>query len=202
MSSPDPSLTTLLQTHPQTYLATNPSLTGGLILSAILHSKTRILLVQRAPTDGFPLAWETPGGGVDPASDASLFAALSREVLEETGLAISLSDVVTLLSSDSSDLDRNDENEGGGVTGVEWDDGHGKRWRKITFLVDLSGDGGDGDGTREEVVVVLNPEEHVDYVWASREDVVEGVSGGREIRFAYGETEGMVLNAFRVVAGG
>lgn len=141
---------------PTAYFSAHPSLTG-LVASAVVIHKNRVLLIQRAAHDGFPLKWECPGGGVD-LTDASILHALCREVHEEAGLHVQhVVDVVDTLeflgSSDQSS------------------------WRKITFLVELE--------ATELPPVQLNAEEHVDAVWATEEDVVSGVCDGRRIEFAY-----------------
>ena len=52
----------------------------------ILNSRGEFLITQRAPTKGWPLFWETPGGSATAGED-SLTAAL-REAQEETGIAL------------------------------------------------------------------------------------------------------------------
>jgi hypothetical protein len=46
---------------------------------------------------------------------------------------------------------------------------------------------------------VLNDEEHVDYVWAAKEDVESGVCEGKEVKFAYETTRDMLLDGLRRV---
>ncbi|KAJ4400239.1 hypothetical protein N0V82_010903, partial [Gnomoniopsis sp. IMI 355080] len=54
--------------------------------AAVFDSQQRLLLVQRAPTDFFPLKWELPGGSVDVNRGESMVAGAVRELYEETGL--------------------------------------------------------------------------------------------------------------------
>ena len=173
------------------YLTTHPHL-AGLIVSAIpIHRPSpshpsRALVVQRAATDGFPLKWETPGGGVDP-TDTTILDALRRELHEETGLTatnVALIDDTVEFTGKRAD----------GSPGV---------WRKITFAVQV-GDGNNmnaspGDRTGDggmSPVVIMNPAEHVDYIWAKEDEVVEGRCEGRVLDFAYPESKGLILRAF------
>ncbi|KAK4153827.1 NUDIX hydrolase domain-like protein [Chaetomidium leptoderma] len=158
---------------PTEYFSAHPALTGIVVSTVIIHNN-RVLLIQRAPHDGFPLKWECAGGGVDP-TDATILHAACREVREETGLAVThVADVV-----DTIDFL-----------------GHGDNtsWRKITFLVVLS----DGDVP----VVRLDADEHVDAVWAAEGDVLEGKAEGREIVFAYEGQRQTVLDVLKGRMGG
>lgn len=51
----------------------------------VFDDADRLLLVQRATHDSYPLRWEVPGGTID-ADDESLLHGLARELWEETGL--------------------------------------------------------------------------------------------------------------------
>jgi 8-oxo-dGTP pyrophosphatase MutT (NUDIX family) len=52
----------------------------------IVNSRGELFITRRAPTKGWPLFWETPGGSATAGED-SLAAAL-REAEEETGIAL------------------------------------------------------------------------------------------------------------------
>ncbi|KAI0456221.1 NUDIX hydrolase domain-like protein [Xylaria acuta] len=68
------------------YLATSPELLQGVCVGAfVFDDADRLLLVQRAPHDSYPLRWEVPGGTID-AEDESVLHGLARELWEETGL--------------------------------------------------------------------------------------------------------------------
>jgi 8-oxo-dGTP diphosphatase len=55
----------------------------------VVNTEKKILLVKRAPDDSFlPGYWECPGGKLDQGQD--LHNAREREVLEETGLLVTL----------------------------------------------------------------------------------------------------------------
>ncbi|KAK0640667.1 NUDIX hydrolase domain-like protein [Cercophora newfieldiana] len=156
----------------ETYLASNPTISRLVTSAVVVRCPTsgtapRVLLIQRAASDGFPLQWECPGGSVD-VSDQTILHALHRELFEETGLA--LTRIVDLLN--------------GGVE-FRWGDGI---CRKLTFMVEVEERAGG---------VVLNPEEHVDFVWASEEDVRAEVCGGREVRFAYETLRDAILEGLR-----
>ncbi|KAK3350262.1 NUDIX hydrolase domain-like protein [Lasiosphaeria hispida] len=164
-----PSTLTPFATPPASYLALNPTVTDLIVSATVIQpsSPPRVLLIQRAATDGFPLQWETPGGGVE-ADDATVLHALQRELAEETGLG--LRRVAALLDD-----------------AYEWDEG---RARKVSFLVE-------GDGAE----VVLNPEEHTDFVWATEGEVRGGRCEGRVLDFAYPGARELVLEAFGVFEG-
>ncbi|KAK3291143.1 NUDIX hydrolase domain-like protein [Chaetomium fimeti] len=183
-STTNPSLTPYTTT-PTSYLTANPTITHLVVGALILHNNNRVLLIQRAPRDGFGLKWECPGGCVDTTADPSIVHALVREVREETGLEV----------------------EGcvrGVVDALEFEGGKGSRWRKITFLVVLDGhcEGKGEDGRELPPVVRLSEEEHVGAVWAGEGDVVDGRVGGREIQFAYDAQRETILEVFRKVRDG
>ncbi|KAK0673118.1 NUDIX hydrolase domain-like protein [Cercophora samala] len=159
------------------YLPNHPSITGGLVVSAvIIHTSPnhapRTLVIQRALKDGFPLKWETPGGGVE-NSDRSIVSAAVREVQEETGLVVDVARDIL------------------GVVGgfAEWEEPKtGLWWRKVVFLVGIMGD--------ELPVVRLEAREHRDWRWVTEEEVREG-----GIEFAYGELQKGILEGFGRVRG-
>jgi len=58
-----------------------------LVVHACLRRPTgEFLITRRAPTKGFPLLWENPGGSADAGEDS--LTAVLREVREETGLCV------------------------------------------------------------------------------------------------------------------
>lgn len=63
-------------------------------------ARGRLLLVQRAnpPAAG---TWSLPGGRVEPGEDDA--AAVAREVLEETGLVVTVQDLVGSVERDAPD---------------------------------------------------------------------------------------------------
>ncbi|KAI0531518.1 NUDIX hydrolase domain-like protein [Xylaria digitata] len=69
------------------YLETYPKLGGVCVGAFVFDVVGRLLLVQRAPHDSYPLRWEVPGGSID-AEDETLLHGVSRELWEETGLQV------------------------------------------------------------------------------------------------------------------
>lgn len=67
------------------YLPKVPLLQGICVGAFVFDGSGRLLLVQRAPHDSYPLRWEVPGGGID-LEDESILHGLVRELREETGL--------------------------------------------------------------------------------------------------------------------
>lgn len=143
----------------------------------------RILLIQRAPTDSMPLLWEVPGGAVDEGETA--LDGASREVAEETGLITSRIDA--LLEHRGSE----DALEGGYIFSTR----RGKKIVKFTFVVQVE----------QTDSVKLDPEEHVNYAWATEEEcrakrvVKKGGDGGEEVvelNYTTAAQEAAVLSAF------
>ncbi|KAK0629412.1 NUDIX hydrolase domain-like protein [Bombardia bombarda] len=152
------------------YLSANPTITT-LVVSVVVMHNSRVLLIQRAATDGFPLQWECPGGGVDDG-DVTLLHAAGRELREESGLIMSHAEAVL---DDST----------------EWEHGNG-RCRKITFLARI-------DSVSQAPLmpaVTLEPTEHQDFVWATKEEVERGLCDGRKLDFAYVGQSDTILHAF------
>ncbi|KAK7921375.1 hypothetical protein PG985_009397 [Apiospora marii] len=156
----------------------------------------QILLVQRSRHDYGGLCWEIPGGSCDP-HDTSILDAAARELFEESGLRARRFVAVV-------DQQRH-----------EWVD-RGEVWRKLTFIVEAEADGDDdvefSGEERDEVEesngrrspplrVRLDPEEHEDFVWASREDLVAGGVGERTFTWIQDEQRQVILRAFDIVEG-
>jgi len=166
----------------------------------------RVLLTQRAPHDSMPLRWETPGGGCDPDDDTILHACL-RELREEAGLGHTNLEAITIgplvrcpikaTNSATQPVSANgqdDEPEWGEHMG-----GHffltrrGKLTCKFYFAV--------GVPEEEAKKVVLDPNEHVDYVWASEEEVSqERMAGveGKVLKFTTKEQKAVLTEAFKL----
>ena len=166
-----------LNVNLNTYLSKHPTVARLIVCAIVIHRNSRVLLVQRAATDGFPLCWECPGGGVD-TQDATILHALGRELKEETGLGMTH---VRALVDDTTEFE--------GREGV---------WRKITCLVEVD----QADGDKETPDVTLEPFEHQDFLWASEEDVISGNVGGKDVKFAYEVQRETIKVAFRIAAGG
>lgn len=133
-----------------------PPSSAGTPEEAAPMAAAQILLIRRAATEpAFPGCWEVPGGGCELGADgdSTLAAAVTREVREETGLAVTrVGDLVNY---------------------VEFSGRDGRRWRKYSFLCHVPETEG-GDGGR----VVLDPVEHDDYRWCTHEEVLLGKGAG------------------------
>ncbi|OAA78715.1 NUDIX hydrolase domain-like protein [Akanthomyces lecanii RCEF 1005] len=135
---------------------------SAIVFDSSVHafSSARILLVQRAARDSMPHKWELPGGAVD-GDDVTILDGCARELREETGLT-----TIRILR-------RVTEGAGGEALTV-FTNSSGKRiFCKFVFEVKVA------DGAE----IVLDPDEHQDWVWASEEEVVEGRVGGEDGKF-------------------
>ncbi|KAJ0415177.1 NUDIX hydrolase domain-like protein [Aspergillus carlsbadensis] len=171
----------------------------------------RVLLLQRALHDAYPGAWEGPGGSCED-EDETLLYGVAREVFEECGLRVSR--FVELVATDEWVKVKPDE-----VI----------RAKKYTFLVEIeegipavsasvtgNGDeGNEGDGLpadklavgtvdsglarRWEDLVVLDPEEHRDFEWATEEEVLVGVETGEGRYQSFAKHGPHILEGFRIV---
>jgi 8-oxo-dGTP pyrophosphatase MutT (NUDIX family) len=165
----------------QDYLASHPNrqydhiATGCLVFHRQHDSKPRILLLQRAASDSMPGKWEVPGGACDD-SDHSILHAAARELWEEAGIKAVL-------------------------IGPEVGDGHvfttssGKKVCKFNFFVEI-------EGTNASALpppVKLDPNEHQQYVWASREEVRSHRAASFQLDFTKQAQEDVILQGFMYV---
>ena len=126
---------------------------ASLVVSAsIFHPTTeRVLLLKRSPAEKlFAHHWEIPGGKIDD-TDKSIGDALKREVNEETGLIIKESNITYA------------------EKGFEWARSENVKddpemALELNFIIE-------GEELAEEVK--LDPEEHLESLWADETDLVE-----------------------------
>ena len=74
-----------------------------LVVAAYIERRGRVLLSQRRADQSFPLAWEFPGGKVEPGE--TLAAALVREIREELGCTIQVGEILDLVFHAYPDFD-------------------------------------------------------------------------------------------------
>jgi 8-oxo-dGTP pyrophosphatase MutT (NUDIX family) len=147
------------QVSPASYLAINKSNSipvSHLIASAVVIHSNRVLLLQRSAQAFQPLLWELPGGKCS-SDDASIIAAATRELWEESGLVAS--EVVDHVGT------------------YEWLD-NGEVWKKIALLIDVHMEPVDRRNTSGMPQVSISPREHAGFVWASQKDVIANECGG------------------------
>ncbi|KIW86791.1 uncharacterized protein Z519_12577 [Cladophialophora bantiana CBS 173.52] len=123
------------------------------------NDELRVLLVQRAPHDSAPLRWEVPGGASD-REDPTILHSVARELWEEAGLAAK--SIRSLVGQGHVFLTRG-----------------GKRVCKFEFLVEVEG------GGTEALMVKLDPNEHVNSVWATEEECRDGRMKRENIELAF-----------------
>ncbi|EAA29010.1 hypothetical protein GE21DRAFT_3811 [Neurospora crassa] len=172
---------------------------GALIFSkSAPDAKDRILLLQRAPHDSMPLRWEIPGGACDP-EDESFLHGVAREMWEEAGLLPK----------------RMVCQVGGQAKPQVFLTRSGKVVMKISVEVDID-EGSDAEEKMDGNVdgkwkslpkVVMDPNEHVRFVWATEEEckaermMVEGEGGETEelkLNFTHKEQRETILEGFEI----
>lgn len=184
-----------LNTNARAFVSARPlvaaAATGALVFSRAT-GEDRILLIQRAPHDSFPLLWEVPGGACD-WEDESLFHGVARELWEEAGLR--MTNVVRKVGKEEGFLTR----KGLGVA-------------KTTFEVEVETPKPtepEGGSQTEKALpeVVLDPNEHVRFLWATEEDcrlgkiTVPGSEGEEEVvdlNFTTKHQEWVILLGFKL----
>ena len=142
----------------------NPSYDFVATGSLVFH-QGRQLLIQRAASDSHPGRWENPGGGCDP-EDETILHAVARELWEETGLHVTRF-----------------VRQVGGV--VKFNSRSGKSIVKFSFEVEVSQTGALPGGESEidlqqnldKIPIRLDPKEHQAYLWATEEQVLNGIIG-------------------------
>lgn len=119
-----------------TFLSQNTEYTKLAVSSYIFKSSSsltpglHLLIVQRAASErSFPNLWEVPGGSCE-ASDPTILHSLARETFEETGLR----------------LVRFNRQIGSGMDFVMGYGARKKRWRKLSFEIEVAEIGGDDMG--------------------------------------------------------
>lgn len=171
---------TALNVPAKSFLSTRPLIrgaaTGALVFSRSSAGEDRVLLIQRAAHDSMPLRWEIPGGACDP-EDETMLHGLARELWEEAGLR--LRSVVRQVGEEQVFLTR-----------------RGLAVAKVTFEVEVEGGASalaaaesrdEGELDKASVPeVVLDPNEHARFLWATEEECrlgkvnVRGASGEEE----------------------
>lgn len=170
------------------FLSTRPlvsgAATGALVFSRAVGGQDRVLLIQRAAHDSMPLRWEIPGGACD-LEDETMLHGLARELWEEAGLR--LKSVVRRVGQEQAFLTRR------GLAVV-----------KVTFEVEVEVEGSEGEGLPE---VVLDPNEHVRFLWATEEECEAGRVAARgdtgedevaEIKFTTADQRAVILLGFKL----
>lgn len=171
----------------------------------------QMLLLRRAASDSYALKWETPGGGVCPR-DASPLAAAARELREETGLHVSrVHAPVGMLAAPwprapaglgiAPGAERARDEDGDEARTVTFSEG-GRRWGKVTLLVDVAEDVSRGAGRGvlgDEDAVRVAAEEHGEWAWVTEGEVRRGRdAGGRAMEYTSEGVWRTVLEGFRL----
>lgn len=139
------------------------------------NSRPLALLLQRSFSDSYGGYWENPGGSVE-STDKTLLEAVVREVFEETGLHVSkFLDLVCVDQWVSVKPDRV------------------RKVAKFSFVTEVYEVVDEGWMDR----VVLDDQEHQAIVWATEEQVREGVEKGGMLKFINEQGKNL-LRAFEV----
>ncbi|KAK0388473.1 hypothetical protein NLU13_4717 [Sarocladium strictum] len=180
---------------PSEFLVSRPHIGRILSSNIVFHpspgptAPPLTLLLRRAPSDYWPLRWETPGGSLDVDTDPCILAAAVRELREETGLVAKRAVRCVAVEQEVEGY----KTEDGGEVWTFPEPGTGWSWAKITFLMEV-----EGEGAGE---VVLQDEEHVDSRWVTEEEVRKGKFRGDEgekIDFVSEVVRLALLEAFRI----
>ncbi|KAJ9616632.1 hypothetical protein H2200_000351 [Cladophialophora chaetospira] len=186
-----PSLSTFtipFSQHIANRLATTPPPTlvyryvavGALVFSNHADAdEPRVLLIRRSPNDSWPLHWEIPGGAAEP-EDASILHACARELYEEAGLVAT--SIISVVNPE----------------GRLFVTGSGNLVCKFEFIVSVQGDASGGFPQ-----VKLDPNEHVEYLWATERECEERrIGSGDEATALLSTDEAQrksVLDGFRLI---
>lgn len=191
---------------PAEFLASRPDIhnliAGAMVFRSTPSSSPEItnlesLLLQRAPSDSFPLTWEIPAGTADPSVDHSILNVAVRELWEEThlrarrlfcsvGLGLS-NGVTTLALTGEAEEARMDSDFNVCLLRVL-----GLTWAIVTFIADVE------EGDRE---VVLRPDEHVAWAWVTEDEVKKGRFNhgtGKKMELASEAMRMIVLEGFKL----
>lgn len=171
--------------------------------SIVIDPKTeRILLLKRARKGNRKHLWdmwEVPGGKVD-TDDPTIIHGAARELFEESGLlAVEVKQHITAWNEDNIEhVAKNDVTRTGGkvvaslvngVTCLFFAFEMGVDWDQVAEL-------GGPHEQRRGPTVKLDPQEHTDFVWASKEEIACGyMDDGMPIPLARGnEFQGFVIH--------
>lgn len=143
--------------------------------TVVFNPEGKVLLIQRAVHDTKPNMWEVPGGAVDD-DDPTIIHAAARELREEAGLvATRFTRVVS--EGPGREFEQLIPNRAGT-----------KVWCRFTFVAEVE----------SSKTVILDPNEHQDYLWASKEEVQAQRVGERDIPITSDSVALRLLEAFRL----
>ena len=145
--------------------------TSSLVLDTRIASTPRVLLLQRAASDGNPNKWEPPGGACED-DDESILHAAARELWEEAGFQAT---------------------HIGGLVGDPYffTLRNGKKVCQFNFAVHIRVEGGFPSAAR------LDPKEHQRFVWATEDEIQAKKADGMDLVFTREEVERTVLLALK-----
>lgn len=206
----DPSLEAF-NVSPQQWLATNDKHFQGIaVANVVLDERDRVLLVQRAAHDSMPNRWEVTGGAADEEVDDNdndddtkkagqhprntILSGAARELWEEAGL---IATHFTHLVPQPAEAPVRGATE---APPPAYADHPGfiytNRTGTVSFLRFVF-----HVLVKSTDNVVLDPEEHQDYVWATEEEVRAGMTeDNRDIPATVPATRAYILEAFRLRA--
>lgn len=184
----------------------NKDYSGVVVSAVVFDGEGRVLLIQRAAHDSMPNLWEVPGGGADQedgdsddegegGSKGTLLRATARELWEEAGLIATRFTHVVPQPAEAPPKGSTEAPRAAcaGHPGSTFTNRRGTGvYVRFTFHVQA-----------QSCDVVLDPEEHQAYVWATEDEVRRGVmADGRAIPATVAATRAVILEAFRLRGNG
>jgi 8-oxo-dGTP pyrophosphatase MutT (NUDIX family) len=155
---------------------------SGILVFHPTAQPDEILIIQRAAHDSHPNEWEVPGGAVDD-TDPTFLDGAARELMEEAGLQVVAWVGQVGLGQGAKPGDSDVAKRGG----YEFTSSKGKKIIRFSVEAEVT-----------SANVKLDPNEHQDYVWATKQDVERRATAERTLVFTAEGQRTVILEGFRL----